>query len=163
MDNLARKTRPVPSIQRASLAELRAAKVDALLVEHYHEIAHYQDIPLEVDYAVYELAEAAGKLRIFTVFVEDELVGYASYFVNHNPHYMSSLQAVQDVLFLKPQYRGLSIGRALVAYADMMLAAEDVQVTYQHSKVAHPMDAVLKLEGYECIETIWAKRHDLPR
>lgn len=156
-----------PQIKRESLADLRAGGVDALLVRHWREIAHYQDIPLEVDYPVYEAAEAAGKLRIFTVrmvgdenSIAGELVGYSSYFVNSNPHYKSSIQAVQDVLFLAPEYRKAAIGRTLIAYADAQLAAEGVQVTYQHSKAALPIDALLKRQGYEFIERIWAKRHD---
>jgi GNAT superfamily N-acetyltransferase len=161
--SLATSPRLSPLIQRESLAQLRAAGVDALLVRHWREIAHYQDIPLEVDYPVYEAAEAAGKLRIFTVRLDGELVGYSCYFVNSNPHYKSSVQAVQDVLFLAPEYRKAAIGRQLIAYADVRLAAEGVQVTYQHSKAALPIDALLKRQGYEFIERIWAKRHDRRR
>lgn len=150
-----------PSIQRETLADLRRARVDELLVRHYHEIAHYQDIPLEVDYEVYAAAEAGGKLRIFTVRMGEDLAGYASYFVNHNPHYRKSVQAVQDVLFLKPEFRGFSIGRGLISYADTMLRLEGIQVVYHHSKVKLPMDAVLKACGYELIETVWGRRLDI--
>lgn len=158
--SFAESPRHSPLIQRETLGELRAGGVDVLLVRHWREIAYYQDIPLEVDYPAYEAAEALGKLRIFTVRIDGELVGYSCYFVNSNPHYKSSVQAVQDVLFLAPEYRKAAIGRTLIAYADHMLAAEGCQVTYQHSKVALPIDALLKRQGYEFIERIWAKRHD---
>ena len=148
-------------IEQESLADARqSGNVEELLYRHWQEIAHFPDIPLCVKWEDYEAHEAAGKLRIFTVRDRRELVGYACYAVGTAPHYASSVQAVQDVLFLAPEYRRFSIGRRLVSQADRTLAAEGVQATYQHSKVAHPIDALLKREGYEIVETIWAKRHD---
>lgn len=150
-----------PSIQREDLAALRNSVGEALLYEHWQEIAHYKDIALDVDWPVYEAAERIGKFRLFTVRTGTEVIGYAAYFVNRNPHYKGSLQAVQDVLYLAPAYRKATIGRHLVVYADTMLSNEGVQVTYQHSKVAQPIDALLVRQKYELIERIWAKRHDI--
>lgn len=146
---------------REDLASLRNSVGEALLYEHWQEIAHYKDIALDVDWATYEDAERRGKFRLFTVRDSDKVVGYAAYFVNRNPHYKSSLQAVQDVLYLASAYRKAAIGRSLVAYADTMLAAEGCQCVYQHSKVAQPIDALLARQKYELIERIWAKRLDL--
>jgi GNAT superfamily N-acetyltransferase len=151
----------VPEIQRETLSALRNSVGEALLYEHWKEIAHYKDIALEVDWPLYEDFERSGKFRLFTVRMGNEVVGYAAYFVNHNPHYKSSYQAVQDVLYLAPAYRKAAIGRHLIAYADAMLRGEGVQVTYQHSKVAQPIDALLVRQKYELIERIWAKRLDL--
>lgn len=145
---------------RASLAQVRAAGVDALIERHYREIAHFKDIPLDLDWVVYQAAEEAGRLRIFTARAGVELVGYGAYIVTRNRHYKGSLQAIQDALFLAPERRGLLVGYQLIAFADRELAGEGVQVTYQHSKVAHPMDAVLKRQGYELVDTLWAKRLD---
>src|SRR5699024_275904 len=78
-----------------------------LLEAHYHEVAHYQDIPLCPDRERYEAVEANGMLRLYTA--RDDagaLVGYAVFFVQTNAHYATSLQAVQDVLFVHPDYRG---------------------------------------------------------
>lgn len=152
-----------PSIQREDLAALRGSVGELLLYEHWKEVSHYQDIALEVDWPLYESFERQGKFRLYTVRKGTEVIGYAAFFVNHNPHYMSSFQAVQDVLYLAPAYRKALIGSQLVAYADTMLRAEGLQVTYHHSKVALPLDALLKRQKYELIETIWAKRLDLTR
>jgi GNAT superfamily N-acetyltransferase len=145
---------------RETLAQVRAAGVEQLLEAHYQEIAHFRDIPLAVDWEAYANVEGAGHLRIFTARIAGELVGYCAYFVNHNPHYKSSIQAVQDVLYLAPEHRGRTLGWRLIAYADEALAAEGVQAAYQHVKAAHPMDALLKRLGYELVDTIWAKRLD---
>ena len=150
----------VPSIQREDLNALRNAVGETLLYEHWSAVAHYKDIALEVDWPTYEAAEQNGRFRLFTVRIPGQVVGYAAYFVYHNPHYKSSRQAVQDVLYLDPGYRRGSLGRQLVACADVMLKAEGVQATYHHSKVACPIDAILIREKYELIERIWAKRLD---
>lgn len=149
-------------IGRESLADARAGaeNVERLLYRHWEEIAHFKDIPLDVDWPVYETAEAAGKLRIYTVRDGGDLVGYAVYTLGQAPHYKGSLQAIQDVIFLAPEYRRGTAGIQLVAYADTMLKAEGAQVTYHHSKVRNPIDLILRRQRYELIERIWAKRHD---
>ena len=139
-----------------------------LLAAHWEEVSHYPDIPLEVDVPLYERAEAAGMLRVFTVRDEamdpahrGQILGYAVFFVATNAHYSGSLQAKQDVLFLSPQFRGGNLGIRLVKFADEQLKADGVQVVYQHQKLAHPaLGAVLLRRGYEPVETLWAIRLD---
>lgn len=134
--------------------------IEELLTKHYQEIAHFKDIPLGIDWDKYELAQNAGNLRVFTARVDNLIVGYAVYLIGANPHYKSSIQAVQDVLFLERSCRGALIGSKLITFADKELAAEGVQVSFHHSKVAHPMDSILKRNGYEMVDTLWAKRLD---
>jgi hypothetical protein len=133
-----------------------------LMEKHYAEIAHYQDIPLDVDRAAYEFAEDAGNLRVFTVRDEDEgaVIGYAVYFVRHNIHYRGSLQAMQDVLFLDPAFRHGLVGAKLIAFADAALQAEGVQVVYHHVKIEHNFGPLLERLGYQLIDLIYGKRLD---
>lgn len=153
--------RAMLNLTRESLASIRAGgRLEELLERHYHEIAHFKDIALDIDWPAYEQCEALGKLRCFAARVEEDLIGYVGYLVNHNPHYKGSLQAVQDVLYLAPERRGLFAGSRLIAYADRCLAAEGVQVVYHHTKAAFPIDSVLKRNGYELVDTLWAKRLD---
>lgn len=134
-----------------------------LLEAHWQEVAHYSDIPLDVDVETYLAAEASGAVRCFTArFAEgDSLAGYAVYTVRHNPHYRGSLQAVQDVLYLHPSVRG-GMGFKFIAWADEQLRGEGVQAVYHHVKVAHDFGKLLARQGYEMVDTIWAKRLDLP-
>ena len=153
---------PIPKFGLESLAQVRASGVEQLLRQHWREVAHFTDIPLDPDWDAYQGVENVGRLRIFTVRIDDELVGYAAYFINRNPHYRSSLQAVQDVLFLAPEHRKFRIGYRLIMFADTHLAAEGVQAVYQHSKVKKELDMgpLLARQGYELIDTLWAKRLD---
>jgi GNAT superfamily N-acetyltransferase len=131
-----------------------------MLAEHWREIAHYDDIPLNPDRARYEALDDAGLLRVFVADIGGGWVGYAVYVVQHNAHYADSLQAVQDVLYLDPEFRSAGIGRALIDECDKRLRAEGVQVVYQHVKLAHDFGPLLASLGYEAVETIHARRLD---
>lgn len=151
-----------------------------LLREHWKEVAHYQDIPLDVDVETYLAAEASGVVRCYTARIRSEppgvpvmvvsrsgqrqcadgdLVGYAVYFVRPNPHYVGSIQAAQDVLYLHPSVRG-GTGYKFIAWCDEQLRAEGTQVVLHHVKLAHDFGRLLLRQGYEAIETIYAKRLD---
>lgn len=160
-----------------------------LLHAHWKEVAHFQDIPLEPDRdvrGVYASSERAGILRVFTAreplkirtslpvwqflaFNENtgidrkeiggRLVGYALYFVRTNPHYASSLQAAQDVIYLDPTARGKT-GYKFIAWCDEQLASEGVQVVRHHVKAAHDFGKLLQRQGYEVEDIIYVKRLD---
>lgn len=144
-----------------------ACEAMPLLEKHKTEIAHWQDIALEVDIDRYREAEASGALRIYTVRLNRgaadpyTLIGYAVFFIGFNMHYKSSLQAKQDVLYVDPEQRQGRVGIELVKFAERELRREGVQVVYHHVKCAHPaLGVILAREGYEHIEHIYAKRLD---
>lgn len=132
-----------------------------LLMEHWQEIARYKDIKLNPDFDAYHDAEMNGLLRVYTARAEGLLIGYAAFFVKKNAHYKDSLQAVQDVVFLRKECRRGFVGIKLLEYADAQLANEGVQVVYQHVKVRNNFSPILKRIGYEKVEEVWAKRLDV--
>ncbi len=136
-------------------------EVGPLLRAHWVEIAHYPDIPLDPDFNSYRALEAQGNLRVFTArdaLAGMELVGYACFIVRANIHYRTSLQAVQDVLYIRPDRRGF--GRDFISWCDEELRKDGVQVVYHHVKLAHDWGRLLERLGYERIETIWGRRLD---
>lgn len=128
---------------------------------HYKEIAAFQDIPLKPDFMRYEQIEQLGFLRAYTARTEfGELVGYAVFFVNWNLHYSTSLQAVQDILFIHPEHRGT--GARLIKWADEQLKLDGVQTVAHHVKSAHNFGPLLERMGYRCVDLIYVKRLDTP-
>ena len=145
--------------QREELKDLVGnLDLERLLHEHWAEIEHFKDIPLDVDWAAYRAIEAAGKLRIYSARRDGRLIGYTAYFVGHPPRYRNSLQAAHDVLFIERPERRAKIGHGLIRYSEQLLAQEGVQVIYQSSNVAHPWDALLTRLGYEPVDNLWGKR-----
>jgi len=152
--------RPQPAFARES-SDTVINEIAPLLEAHWAEIAHYPDILVHVDYDAYLRLEANGQLRIYTIRVGVELVGYALFTVRHSLHYRSSLQAHQDVLYLAPTYRRGRVGWKFIAWCDTQLKAEGVQVVYQHTKLAHPaLGLILDRIGYERVDMLWARRLD---
>ncbi len=161
------------------------AEAMPLLVAHWAEVAHFKDIPLEPDLAVYRQADVNGAVRVFTARKPpadatrcqqtdtpglcwnckpgpckkygSRLVGYALFFVRANPHYASSVQAVQDVLYIAPECRGITSYR-FIRWCDEQLKAAGVEAVYQHSKAAHDFGGLLEHQGYERVDIIYAKR-----
>ena len=130
-----------------------------LLKNHWQEIAHYKDIPLDPDYSVYKQMEDMGALRVYTVRKEGKLIGYSAFFIRQHPHYKSSKQAVQDIIYVDPAHRG-GVGRRLIKECDELLKAEGVQVVYQHVKAAHNFGPLLERMGYQMQDIIYSKRLD---
>ena len=132
-----------------------------LLHEHYLEIAQYLDIPLAPNYEGYRQLELDGKLKVYTVRYEGKLIGYGVFMIAFSLKYPSSLQAIQDVLYLAPEYRGESNGYTLIEYCDNALKELGVQVVYQHAKKKHPqLGRLLQSVGYELTDELYARRLD---
>jgi GNAT superfamily N-acetyltransferase len=147
------------SYQRESAATV-VQEIVPLLYLHWQEIAHYKDIPLDPDTDAYLALDGAGALRVYTARADGQLIGYCIYFVRPNIHYRTSLQAVQDVLFLLPEHRKGRVGFGLIHFADEQLRAEGVQAAYQHVKKSHDFGPLLERMGYEHVDTIYGRRLD---
>lgn len=132
-----------------------------LLQEHFAEISHYPDIPLDPEIDAYNEIEEKGALRCYTARLDGALIGYAVFFLRNNLHYRSSYQAVQDVLFVRKEHRQGRVGLGLIRHTERELKSEGVQVCYQHIKVhtPHTIELFKKL-GYEPIDLIMGKRLD---
>lgn len=133
-----------------------------LIQLHWGEVGHYKDIPLEVDSDTYNKIEDVGALRIYTARDdENEIIGYAVYFLKNNVHYKSSLQANEDVIFIHPEKRGF--GRKFINWCDGELKKEGVQVVYHHVKNKKELNfgPMLETLNYELIDLIYGRRLDL--
>lgn len=128
-----------------------------LLELHYAEIAHFKEIPLDPDQELYCKLEQVNSTRMFVARTpEGKVTGYANFFLRPNIHYKNSLQAVQDVLFFHPEYRGR--GGHFIKWCDEQLKLESVQVVYQHVKVSHNFGPLLERIGYKLVDLIYARK-----
>ena len=145
--------------QREQLTEALISEVTPLISKHYKEIAHYQDIPLNPNWDQYLAIQENNASRLYTARDDNGvIIGYACFFVRHNPHYSTSLQAVNDVIFIDKERRGF--GREFIAWCDEQLRADGVQVVYHHIKFAHDWSPILRRMGYEEQDKIMSRRLD---
>lgn len=150
--------------QRETLTHSLYEEMKPLLEKHFHEIAHYQDIPLDPAIDQYLMLEKCGALRVYTcralVDKIETLVGYCLFFVKANLHYKTSLQAAQDILFVHPSFRNIGFGEKFLSYCDDELQKERVQVVYHHVKQAHNFGPLLEKLGYALVDLIYGRRLD---
>jgi GNAT superfamily N-acetyltransferase len=135
-------------------------EIRPLIFAHYKEIAHFQDIPLDPDFDLYSAVDKSGHLRIFTAREDDgHLIGYAVFFVRANIHYKSSIQAVQDIIYVDKERRGF--GHKFILWCDGQLRDEGVQAVYHHVKNEHNFGPMLERLGYKLVDLIFTKRLDV--
>lgn len=148
---------------REKLSECQDEIQPILRNEHWEEVGHYRDIPIDMEWDKYRQLEEMGKLRCYTVreYIDESctetiLKGYAFFIVDNHLHYKSTLVANQDILFVRKAYRG--IGRWFLEWCDEQLKAEGVVTVTHHAKPWFDYGTLFEKLGYEKAETIWARR-----
>ena len=124
---------------------------------HYDEIATHRHIKrLDPDYSRYYSLEEAGCLRIFTARDSGCLVGYFITFITPHMHYQECIYALNDILYVHPDYR-----KSTVSYRLIVNAIEDIKentganVLCLHMKVKYPFRHLLTKLGFQLTEENW--------
>lgn len=128
---------------------------------HWREVGHYKDIPLDIDFDMYNKLEDCGVLRIYSARDDEgKSIGYSFYVLKHNAHYKSSFQALQDIIFIHPEKRGF--GKEFINWCDDELRKEGVQVVYHHVKAKKELNfgPLLEKLNYELVDLVYGKRLD---
>lgn len=153
----------MPHFQLEKLEECRAEIEPILRNEHWEEVGHYDDIPIDMQWDTYRQLQAEGKLRCYTIrgflneeFGETVLMGYAFYLVGKHLHYRHTLVASQDILYVRPPYRG--IGKSFIKWCDDQLKNDGVVTVTQHVKPWFDWGHMAEKLGYEKAETIYSRR-----
>ena len=129
-----------------------------LLLEHYKEIAAYQDkIALAPDWSRYYTLEDSGILKIATVRDGGVLVGYYIAMVVPNLHYSEDLYAVNDIVLIKPEYRNAKGGVGLFTFMEGWMRELGVSVMTMHMKTSLPFDKLCEGMGWDYMERSYTK------
>lgn len=124
---------------------------------HFDEVGHFKDIPLDPDWEQYFGAQERDILRIYIARdQEGKLVGYSVYFIAFHPHHKGSKQARHDLFFIDKERRGF--GAAFARWCKDQLKAEGCKVEYMHISEQFDWSSMAKREGFEKVETVWARR-----
>jgi GNAT superfamily N-acetyltransferase len=144
--------------------EAIAKEITPLLERHWREIANYQEvIPLAVNFEAYRQADAGGKLLVLVAREGDSMIGYSVFMLIRSPHYRSSLFAMNDVIYVLPEYRKGRTGLALIRESEKLLKARGCVKISWHVKdrnadgTPNPLSAILRKFGYELEEVSLGK------
>lgn len=133
-------------------------EAQSLIEMHWEDIALNKDrIKLNPDWERYHALEEAGAFKIFTARSDDKLVGYFAVLVDYNPHYKDHLFAVNDVIYLHPDYRKGLVGLKLIKFAEECLKEDGVSVLTINTKVHKPFDKLLSRLGFGLAERVYSK------
>jgi len=126
-----------------------------LLVANNAEIDLF-GLPLNMDFAAYQLAEEADILRIYTVRENNRLIGYCVFVITDHAHHKDLRMASQDVIYISPNHR--SCGLRLLRYTEERLKEEGVNGIMQSAPVISRLGPVLERLGYDKMETNYFRR-----
>lgn len=131
-----------------------------LFKAHHAEIAHYQDMPFEIDVNRIVAMGSAGQLFVFTARTESgELVGYNGLCLTTGFFNASSVQATQVALYMDPEYRN-GLGAKFIDWCDNELASAGVEIVHHNVPLKRYFGQTLERLGYECVDHLYARRLD---
>ena len=96
--------------------------IKPLLELHYQELTLNKEyIVLDPDWTKYKTLADANKLVVVTARDLDRLVGYSVFFITNHMHYQQNVFAMNDVLYLHPDYRKGSLGIKFIKASEIYL------------------------------------------
>lgn len=129
-----------------------------VLPAHYAELSVTKDaFPLDPDFDAYARMETAGVLHCITARDDDALVGYVIAMVTPNLHYRTCLMCVEDVYYLKPEYRKGRIGLGLFKVFESRMREIGVHRIVLTTKVHLDNSRLFEYLGYSFFEKGYTK------
>ena len=129
-----------------------------LFVAHWNEVGVFKDkMELFPNEDLYEQLATMGLLKLYVVRHDGVIAGYSAFIIQQHPHYVTTKVAMNDILYVKPEYRKGSLSLKLMNFAEKNLQKEGVQFISMHSKTEHDFGVILRRKGYQPVETIYGK------
>ena len=140
-------------------------EIKPLLEEHYKEIARHQNIiKLNPDFGKYKWMEEKGMIHLVTVRdhpgklgLYANLIGYFLCFLNQHIHYQDHQMAMNDIIYLSPEYRKGTTAKEMIEYTTQGLKKRGVTKLCINVKLEHDFGSLLKRMGFTPFETVYEK------
>lgn len=128
-----------------------------LFEKHWEEVAlNKNKIKLNPDYDKYLAMEELGMISLITVRNNNEIVGYSIDILSPHLHYKDHIFALNDVIFLSPEYRAGRTALKLLLHVQEHLKSLGTSVHVLHMKTAHKFTGLAKMAGYNNSEETWS-------
>lgn len=151
--------------QWSRIDDLLAGGLEDLIYLDYEEVeSHPESIPLQLDWAYFREQEKAGLYRVISAYVDGVLAGYNAFFMNKSPRSMNTIIAINDVLYLAPEYRKGMNGVTFLKESDRLLKEAGarlirygIQVRVRIGARAGDVGSLLYNLGYKQTEIVFTK------
>ena len=132
-------------ISLSTIAECKD-ELEVLAKQHHAEVNVFYDVPLDIDWRRYIVAEKAYRLIVCRV--DSKLVGWIGFFIADHIRHIGYKVAKEDWYYVMPEHRGAGIGKALFQYAENVLRDADVRRVMISCKVDHDHSGLIEFLGY---------------
>ena len=133
-------------------------EIAVILEENWRAVGHaYPDSKLRPDIDLYLTLAGHGVLKLFTVRVAKQIVGYAAVLLSRHPHRMDDLVATIDSIFVLPDFRGGGVAARLLQRIENDLRALGVSLLAIGARDDR-FERWLRLAHYARVETVWERR-----
>lgn len=130
-----------------------------LVLAHHKEVGARPCEDLEPDKERYLAMEREGYIKLFTARERPDgrLVGYQLFMVAPHPHYKGMTSALQDLIYMAPEHRGLRAVR-FILWADQSLEYAGARMISRHSPERNRGygDSLARL-GYVPLEQVFTR------
>jgi len=113
-----------------------------LLAEYVAECSMPALGQAQPQWEMYERMQAAGILRMFGVYVDDSMVGFASVLVSVLPHYGVRAATVES-LFVAAEHRGTSAAARLMKAVEGHAREQECKVVFYGAPAGGKMEGLL--------------------
>ena len=96
-------------------------------------------------------------LRTVTCRADGKLIGYIVFIVSPHLHYKSCKTAIEDIYFVKKEYRKGRVGIRLFQYAEKVLKEREVKRIVMHTKVHLDNSKLFEYLGYKWTDKVFSK------
>lgn len=134
-----------------------------ILQAHYDEIAEFKDVlQLDPNWREYDELNRRNQLILVLACDPDKrgaVIGYAILIVKPHLHYRDTLVAINDVHFLRREYRGLGAGKAMIEFAEGCARAAGAKLFSMRCK-ADPIKShghLFEGMGYKLADLVYVK------
>lgn len=129
-----------------------------LLQAHYQELTrHKARVRLEPDWKKYQDCEAAGLLVSLGIWDGTALIGYSVFILTPHIHYKAVIYAMNDVVFLREDYRNGIAGVKLLKASEAECERRGADKIVWHAKPDTALAEILPRMGYGLEEHVFSK------
>lgn len=130
----------------------------SLLDEHYEELTLNKEVvKLNPDWEEYHKREINNKFVFISMRESGKLIGYSAWFIGPHIHYKDLVVAVNDVIFLKKEYRSGTNGIKLLKKSEEIVKGLGVNKITWHIKESNNFIPILKRMRYSTEDIIVGK------
>lgn len=120
-----------------------------------HDETGIFDRPFTPDFERYIDVERQGRLAFFTIRCADQVVGYASFFLDRHIYQRDILAATQSLNYVDKGHRG--VGYSFMKFCDDKLREHGVNSIWRHTNRKMDISKIFERMGYTLVQKDYRK------